>query len=135
VDLPGYGYAKVSKVLREVFSRMISHYLRNRENLVCTFILVDVRHDPQALDLAFMTQLAEWQLPFAIVFTKADKLTKAAQVRAVENYQRRLLETWEECPPNFLTSATTGKGKEALLDYLEGLIPVFVAPQSTEQNP
>jgi molybdopterin/thiamine biosynthesis adenylyltransferase len=123
------------KVLREVFSRMISHYLRNRENLVCTFILVDVRHDPQALDLAFMTQLAEWQLPFAIVFTKADKLTKAAQVRAVENYQRRLLETWEECPPNFLTSAATGKGKEALLDYLEGLIPVFVAPQSTEQNP
>ena len=135
VDLPGYGYAKVSKLLREVFSRMISHYLRNRENLVCTFILVDVRHDPQALDLAFMTQLAEWQLPFAIVFTKADKLTKAAQVRAVENYQRRLLETWEECPPNFLTSATTGKGKEALLDYLEGLIPIFVAPQSTEQNP
>ncbi len=134
VDLPGYGYAKVSKVQREVFSRMISHYLRNRENLVCIFVLVDVRHDPQALDLAFMAQLAEWQLPFAIVFTKADKLTKAAQVRAVENYQRKLLETWEECPPHFLTSAETGKGREALLEYLEGLIPVFDAPQNSGQN-
>lgn len=134
VDLPGYGYAKVSKVQREVFSRMISHYLRNRENLVCIFVLVDVRHDPQALDLAFMAQLAEWQLPFAIVFTKADKLTKAAQVRAVENYQRKLLETWEECPPHFLTSAETGKGREALLEYLEALIPVFDAPQNSGQN-
>lgn len=135
VDLPGYGYAKVSKVQREVFSRMISHYLRNRENLVCTFVLVDVRHDPQALDLQFMAQLAEWQVPFAIVFTKADKLTKAAQVRAVEKYQRILLESWEECPPHFLTSAETGKGRESLLDYLESLIPIFVAPQNSGQNP
>jgi GTP-binding protein len=135
VDLPGYGYAKVSKVLRETFSRMIGHYLRNRENLVCIFVLVDARHAPQKLDLDFMAQLAEWQLPFSLVFTKADKLSKAAQLKTVENYQRKLLEFWEECPPCFLTSAETGKGRDALLDYLESLIPIFDAPRSRVQNP
>ena len=135
VDLPGYGYAKVSKTLREEFSKMISFYLRNRENLLSVFVLVDARHDPQAIDMAFMAKLAEWQIPFALLFTKADKLTRAAQAKVVENYTRKMLESWEEMPPHYVTSAETGKGREEVLLYIQSLIPLFVSPQNSARNP
>lgn len=135
VDLPGYGYAKVSKTLREEFSKMISFYLRNRENLLSVFVLVDARHDPQAIDMAFMAKLAEWQIPFALLFTKADKLTRAAQAKVVENYTRKMLESWEEMPPHYVTSAETGKGRDEVLLYIQSLIPLFVSPQNSARNP
>ena len=121
VDLPGYGYARVSKTTKRVFQKFITQYFEKRKQLICAFVLVDIRHEPQPIDLEFMQWLGENAIPFAIVFTKADKLKPQAIERSVEVYQQVLLETWEEMPPYFITSAERKLGKEELLQYIEDI--------------
>jgi GTP-binding protein len=119
VDLPGYGYAKRSKSEQQKLDQMIRGYILERNQLVNVFVLIDVRLEPQAIDLEFMNWLGLSGIPFSIVFTKADKLT-AAKVRAnVEAYKQKMLETWEEMPPSFVTSAEKHEGRDDLLDYIE----------------
>ncbi|PWK18440.1 GTP-binding protein [Arcicella aurantiaca] len=125
VDLPGYGYAKVSKVEREKFEKMIHEYLENRENLIYTFVLVDVRHEAQKIDLEFINTLGEKGIPFCIVFTKADKLSKTAVDKNVEAYQQKMLETWEEMPQFFVTSSVNGSGRKEILDTIDNLNKEF----------
>lgn len=121
VDLPGYGYAKVSKNKREVFQQFIRDYFLQRNQLICTFVLIDSRHDAQKIDLEFMEFLGHNQIPFAIIFTKVDKLGKSQRNQNIENYKRQLLETWEEIPPYFLTSAIDDTGKEEVLQFIENI--------------
>jgi len=121
VDLPGYGYAKVSKVAREGFSKMISHYLRNRPNLVNVFVLVDGRLEPQKIDLEFIRSLGQWGIPFSLVYTKLDKLSSSAFGKNQAAMKRALLKDWENLPPMFLTSATTGLGRTEILRYISDL--------------
>ena len=119
VDLPGYGYARVSKTTKRVFQQFITKYFEERTQLVSAFVLVDVRHEPQKIDVAFMQWLGEHNIPFAIIFTKTDKLKPLAIERNVAAYQQVLLETWEEFPPYFVTSAENRVGKEELINYIE----------------
>ncbi len=120
VDLPGYGYARVSKKDKKTFQKYITEYFQKRKQLVCAFVLVDIRHEPQPIDLEFMEWLGTNGVPFAIIFTKADKLKPGATDRQVQNYIQVLLDTaWEESPTYFITSSTHRLGKEALLDYIE----------------
>ena len=119
VDLPGYGYAKRSKKAREEWQVMLANYIRRRRNLLYTFVLVDSRIEPQNSDIGFMEWLGENQVPFCIVFTKADKLGKAELEKNVEDYKKRLLEDWEELPPLFVTSSETKLGREEILDFIE----------------
>lgn len=121
VDLPGYGYAQAGQKQREALKRMIERYCLLREQLVCLFVLVDCRHEPQKIDLEFINWLGENGVPFAIVFTKGDKLGKVRLKENVEAYKARLLEEWEELPPVFVTSAETGLGGDELTNYIEGL--------------
>ena len=121
VDLPGYGYARRSLEQREQFRKLITQYVSKREALVNLFVLVDIRHEPQRIDLEFINEMGEKGIPFSIVFTKADKIGKQVQREAVEAYQSRLLEDWEELPPLFVTSASTGMGRDELLDYIDQL--------------
>ena len=121
VDLPGYGYAKVSKVQREGFSKMISHYLRNRQNLVNVFVLVDGRLEPQKIDLEFIRTLGQWGIPFSLVFTKLDKLSSSAFGKNQAAMKRALLKDWENLPPMFLTSATSGLGRTEIIRYIYDL--------------
>ena len=119
VDLPGYGFAKRSKKEVQRLDQMIRGYILGREQLVNVFVLIDVRLEPQAIDLEFIEWLGLSSIPFSIVFTKADKLT-AAKVRAnVDAYVKRMLETWEEMPPYFVTSAEKRAGRDEVLDYIE----------------
>ena len=118
VDLPGYGYAKVSKSSKKIFQKFITNYFEKRKQLVSAFVLIDIRHKPQPIDLEFLTWLGENHIPFGLVFTKADKL-KVGEIRsAVEAYQDELLQTWEACPPHFVTSASDGRGRDDLLAYI-----------------
>jgi GTP-binding protein len=119
VDLPGYGYAQHSKKQRDAWRIMINNYITQRRNLVCTFVLVDSRIEPQNSDLGFMEWLGENQMPFCIVFTKADKVSKAELDKNVEAFKMRLLEEWEELPPLFITSSEKKQGREDVLDYIE----------------
>ena len=119
VDLPGYGYARVSKNTKQVFQRFITDYFEQREQLVSAFVLVDIRHEPQKIDVEFMQWLGERAIPFAIIFTKADKLKPQAIERNVAAYKEALLEWWEEFPPYFVTSAQNKTGKEELTQYIE----------------
>ena len=119
VDLPGYGYARVSKTTKQVFQRFITDYFEQREQLVSAFVLVDIRHEPQKIDVEFMHWLGERAIPFAIIFTKADKLKPQAIERNVAAYKETLLEWWEEFPPYFVTSAQNKTGKEELTQYIE----------------
>jgi len=119
VDLPGYGYARVSKTTKQVFQRFITDYFEQREQLVSAFVLVDIRHEPQKIDVEFMQWLSERAIPFAIIFTKADKLKPQAIERNVAAYKEALLEWWEEFPPYFVTSAQNKTGKEELTQYIE----------------
>jgi GTP-binding protein len=119
VDLPGYGYAKISQKERASWLRMIHAYLRGRQNLVCTFILIDSRHEPQKNDLEFMAWMAGNQLPFVLVFTKTDKLSKVKLEESLESYRRQLSMSWEEIPLIFITSAITSLGRKDLLEYIE----------------
>lgn len=126
-DLPGFGYAKVPKNIRNAFAPLIMNYLKNRRNLLCIFLLVDVRHEPQAIDLEFMEWMAIHELPFSIVFTKADKLGKQALHKNIEVYKTTLLESWEELPPSMITSAEMGHGKQEILDFIEETNKIFVS--------
>jgi GTP-binding protein len=119
VDLPGYGYAKVSKTTKKKFQKFITDYLENRQQLVSAFVLVDIRHEPQKIDLEFMEYLGINQIPFFIVFTKADKLKPKAIENHVEDYSQELLKTWEELPKYFVTSSTKSLGKDEILRFIE----------------
>lgn len=121
VDLPGYGYARHSKDQREALARMIKGYILRRQQMTCLFVLIDCRHDPQRIDLEFITWLGENEVPFALVFTKLDKLGRVAGPEQVERYKRELLKTWEELPPIFLTSSEDGRGRDALLNYIDSI--------------
>ena len=125
VDLPGYGYAKISKTEREKFESMIHNYLSHRENLLCTFVLVDIRHEPQKIDMEFINRLGEEGIPFCLVFTKADKLSKTAVDRNVAIYQQKVLETWEEMPQFFISSSVSGTGREEILQLISTLNSEF----------
>ncbi|MDE6339800.1 MAG: ribosome biogenesis GTP-binding protein YihA/YsxC, partial [Muribaculaceae bacterium] len=118
VDLPGYGYAARGKETREKFGKIIKDYILKREQLTSLFVLIDIRHAPQKIDLEFLEWLGENGVPFAIVFTKADKIGPVAAERNVEDYKKELLKTWEDLPPVFVTSSEKGKGREELLDYI-----------------
>ena len=119
VDLPGYGYAQHSKKTREQWRIMINNYITRRRNLVSTFVLVDSRLEPQNNDQGFMEWLGENQVPFCIVFTKADKVSNAELNRNVEALKTKLLENWEELPPIFITSSEKKQGREEVLSYIE----------------
>ncbi len=119
VDLPGYGYAQRSKKSREEWRVMLANYISRRRNLLYTFVLVDSRIEPQNSDIGFMEWLGENQVPFCIVFTKADKLSKTELATNVEAYKKRLREDWEELPPLFVTSSETRQGREEILDFIE----------------
>jgi len=121
VDLPGYGYAQAGQKQREALRRMIERYCLLREQLACLFVLIDCRHEPQKIDIEFLTWLGENGVPFAIVFTKGDKLGKGRLKENVEAYKTRLLEDWEELPPVFVTSSETGLGGDELTEYIEGI--------------
>lgn len=120
-DLPGYGYATVSQKARNNWGNMIESYIRKRENLVCLFVLIDSRHEPQAIDLEFINWLGEWGIPFAVVFTKTDKNKPAATTRNTGAFLTALSVEWEELPPHFLTSAVKKEGRSELLDYIKNL--------------
>ncbi|WP_341220983.1 ribosome biogenesis GTP-binding protein YihA/YsxC [Polaribacter atrinae] len=121
VDLPGYGYAKVSKKKRTIFQFFIENYFKEREQLICTFVLIDSRHDPQKIDLEFMKFLGENQIPFCIAFTKADKLGSSKLNKQITSYKKKLLNTWETLPKSFITSSSTGLGREEFLDFIDGV--------------
>lgn len=125
VDLPGYGYAKISKADRDKWHKMIYDYLFNRPNLVCTFVLVDSRHDLQRSDLEFMQTLAERSIPFNLVFTKTDKLKKSQAEGAIRNYISQMLEFWEEVPRYFITSSESGQGRAELLKTIQEYNQLF----------
>ena len=119
VDLPGYGFAKRSKTEIAKLSQMIQGYILQREQLVNVFLLIDVRLEAQKIDLEFIDWLGQSSVPFAIVFTKADKLTPNKVRQSVEAYKKVLLESWEELPPIFVTSPEKKEGRDELLDYIE----------------
>lgn len=121
VDLPGYGYAQVSKTDREKFAALIDGYLTGRPNLLCIFVLVDSRIEPQKIDLDFMYNLGEKGLPFVIVFTKTEKLGPAKLQATLDTYRAKLLEYWEEAPQIFVTSAVTAAGREDILSFIRPL--------------
>ena len=121
VDLPGYGYARRSKDDRGKLEKIINDYILDRPQMTSLFVLVDSRLEPQKIDLEFITWLGENGVPFAIVFTKVDKLSKGAAAKNIDAYKSELLKQWEELPPIFVTSSETGQGREELLDYIEEL--------------
>lgn len=121
VDLPGYGYAKVSKSAKKIFQKFITQYFSLREQLVSAFVLVDIRHDPQPIDLEFMQWLGENNIPFSIIFTKADKLKPKAIENHIADYKTILLETWEAMPNYFITSSSKDMGKDDVLNYIDEL--------------
>lgn len=118
-DLPGYGYAKVSKVQRKDFEKLITNYILNRKNLVNLFVLVDIRHSPQKIDLEFMEWCGESGVPFSIVFTKADKLKPGAVKANVEKYHEEMLKFWDELPQSFITSAEKKEGGDEILSLIQ----------------
>ena len=121
VDLPGYGYAQVSKSIRRTFGKIITTYIENRKNLINLFVLVDARHDPQKIDLEFMQYLGESGIPFSIVFTKADKLNNYKLSQNLIHYKSEMSKTWDQLPKMFVTSAETKLGKEDVLEYIHEL--------------
>lgn len=121
VDLPGYGYAKVSKVSRAKWEKFISEYLTKREQLTNVFVLLDSRLEPQKIDLEFMNWCGEKGIPFSMVFTKADKLSSSALQKNLAKYKKEMLKYWAELPPVFVTSSTSGLGREKLLNYISAI--------------
>ena len=121
VDLPGYGYANRSKKSVADIQRVIGSYLENRMEMTCLFVLIDSRLEPQAIDMNFMNWLGENQVPFAIVFTKADKQSKSRTESNIRGYIEKMKEQWEELPPYFITSSLTGVGKDDVLLYIESI--------------
>ena len=125
VDLPGFGYAKISKSKRAEFHNMISDYLLNRTNLMCLFVLIDCRHKPQQIDQEFMQWLSEKKIPFVIVFTKGDKLNNNSLKINIETYKNEMLRQWEELPQIFITSAEKKEGSEDITKFIGTLNPQF----------
>ena len=122
VDLPGYGYARVSKSSKKVFQKFITAYFEKRAQLISAFVLIDIRHEPQKIDMEFMQWMGEHQIPFSIIFTKADKLKPMAIEHHVAEYKAKMLEdAWEEMPNYFVTSSTKNMGKEELLAYIHSI--------------
>lgn len=121
VDLPGYGYAKIAQKQRQQLARLIDSYILKRSKLECVFVLLDSRHQPQESDLNFMHNLGENQIPFAMVFTKIDKLSKGQLDKNINLYRKKMLDDWEFLPEIFLTSATNQKGREAVLNYIKSI--------------
>ena len=121
VDLPGYGYAKIAISVKEKFQKLISRYILDRENLYCLFVLIDIRHSPQAIDVEFITWLGENHIPFAIIFTKADKLGKVTAAKNVAAYTQELEKIWEELPPVLVSSSLDGTGREEIISYIENI--------------
>lgn len=131
VDLPGFGFAKVSQSQRKKWEKMIQDYLQKRENLVNVFLLIDSRHSPQKLDLDFVNRLGEWQVPFALVFTKADKSVQKEVAANVKAFQQAMLKTWESLPPHFVSSAVKKLGRKDILDFIRELNEGFVMPEKS----
>jgi GTP-binding protein len=125
VDLPGYGYAKRSLSMRKSWQKMIEGYIRKRENLATLFVLIDSRLKPQKLDLDFINQFGEWQIPFALIFTKSDKSTVKDTANNVNDFLAALSETWEEPPPFFVTSAVKRTGAKKVLQFISEMNRVF----------
>lgn len=121
VDLPGYGYAKVSKSVKRTFQRFITAYFAQRKQMICAFVLIDSRHKPQPIDLDFMGWLGENQVPFCIIFTKADKLKPKALERNLNTYKEIMLETWEQMPQYFVSSSSNGLGRDEILDFISAI--------------
>lgn len=122
VDLPGYGYARVSKKTKDVFQEFITDYFEKREQLVCAFVLIDIRLEAQKIDLEFIEYLGESEIPFCIIFTKADKISKTKIDSHIAAYKKQLLaNNWEEMPQYFVTSSTEGTGKDKLLEFIDGV--------------
>ncbi len=122
VDLPGYGYAKVSKKTKAVFQQFITDYFEKREQLVCAFVLIDIRLEAQKIDLEFITYLGETEVPFCIIFTKADKIGKTKVDSHVAAYRKKLLaNNWAEMPQYFVTSSTEGTGRDGILEFIDGV--------------
>ncbi|MBZ9627957.1 ribosome biogenesis GTP-binding protein YihA/YsxC [Psychroflexus sp. CAK1W] len=121
VDLPGYGYAKVSKLEKKTFQKYITAYFEKRQQLVNTFILIDCRHEPQPIDLEFLEWMGTNAIPFSIVFTKADKLKPQALEKNIADYKAKLAETWAELPPYFVTSSANKTGRDEILDYIQNI--------------
>ena len=119
VDLPGYGYASTSKTNREMFKGMINKYLMNRENLICLFVLLDIRHTPQQIDLEIMQKMGEEGTPFVMVFTKSDKISQTQISKNVEHYKNEMIKQWEDLPEIFITSSEKGKGTKEILQFIE----------------
>lgn len=119
VDLPGYGFAKVSQQQRAQWEKMTEHYLKKRENLVNVFVLIDSRHAPQKADLDFINRLGEWQVPFSMVFTKADKSSQAEVSKNVKSFQNALRKTWQSLPRHFITSTVKQTGRDKILSAIE----------------
>ena len=134
VDLPGYGYARVSKSSKKTFQKFIVDYFQNREQMVLAFVLVDCRHEPQPIDMEFMQWMGENGIPFSIIFTKADKLKPMALQRNIQDYSHRMLETWEEMPPYFVTSSSNATGREEVLKYIDDLNSQFANQSDTFKN-
>lgn len=122
VDLPGYGYASVGRAARQAWPLMIENYIKNRDTLKNTFVLIDSRLEPQANDLDFVNWIGKKQLPFSLVFTKTDKISKGALAKTAETWGRKLKLTWEELPPVFFTSAEKKSGREELLEYIDSIL-------------
>ncbi len=127
VDLPGYGFAKVSLGERKKWEKMIEDYLRKRENLVNVFVLIDSRHSPQKLDLEFVNQLGKWQIPFCLVFTKADKENQRTVSANVKAFLDKMRETWQFLPRHFVTSAVKTMGRDKILQHIEEMNAEFQA--------
>lgn len=124
-DLPGYGYAKVSKSSRKQWSGLINEYITGRENLMSLFVLIDSRHEPFGSDYEFMEFLGLNEIPFARVFTKSDKLNNSMLTRNISAHDKMMLETWENLPPSFISSTVTKKGREDILKYIEETLTFF----------
>lgn len=125
VDLPGYGYARTSKSTRGSFAKIITDYVFKCEKMHYLFVLVDSRLEPQRIDLEFIEQLGMHSVPFGIIFTKADKLSKAQLARSVSKYQQTLSEQWEELPPFFVSSSEKGTGRDEIVEYIEEILKDF----------
>ena len=118
VDLPGYGYARVSKSSKRIFQKFITQYFSKRQQLALAFVLIDCRHKPQKVDLEFMQWMGENQVPFSIIFTKQDKMKPNALTKNIEDYKLKMLESWEEMPNYFITSSSNGTGRDEVLNYI-----------------
>lgn len=128
VDLPGYGYARVSKTQKAEFQKLIMPFLEKRESLMCVFVLIDSRHTPQPVDMEFMEKLGMKGIPFAMIFTKADKLKPQVLKDNVAKYNATMHEIWEELPPQFVSSAENGTGRVEILDFIEKTNEIFILP-------